>query len=94
MQKGERTYMLLWIFVGLVAGWLTGRSLEGEGYRRSMDIVMGIAVALIGGALMGSNGFPGSSDALPATIVAMICAVTLTTLTALGNGRKAFAHLP
>jgi uncharacterized membrane protein YeaQ/YmgE (transglycosylase-associated protein family) len=88
-------YMLLWIFVGLIAGWLAGRSLEGEGgYGPSVDIAMGGGGALIGGILMRSNGFTGYGGTLLATLVAMTCAVMLTTLAGLSNGRKAFARHP
>ena len=88
-------YMLLWIFIGLIAGWLAGRSLEGEGsYGPSVDIAMGVVGALIGGILMRSNGFTGYGGTLLATLVAMTCAVMLTTLAGLSNGRKAFARHP
>jgi len=88
-------YTLLWIFIGLVTGWLAGRSLEGEGgYGPSVDIAMGVGGALIGGILMRSNGFTGYGGTLLATIVAMTCAVMLTTLAGIGNGRKAFARHP
>jgi uncharacterized membrane protein YeaQ/YmgE (transglycosylase-associated protein family) len=88
-------YMLLWIFIGLIAGWLAGRSLEGEGgYGPSLDIAMGVGGALIGGILMRSNGFTGYGGTLLATLVAMTCAVMLTTLAGISNGRKAFARHP
>ena len=88
-------YMLLWIFVGLIAGWLAGRSLEGEGgYGPSVDIAMGVGGALIGGILMRLNGFTGYWGTLLATLVAVTCAVMLTTLAGMSNGRKAFARQP
>jgi uncharacterized membrane protein YeaQ/YmgE (transglycosylase-associated protein family) len=80
--------LLLWVFVGLVAGWLVGKSLEGEGYGPSLDISMGIAGALIGGILMRTLGFSGYGGTLLATFVAITCAALLTTLTALVNGRR------
>jgi uncharacterized membrane protein YeaQ/YmgE (transglycosylase-associated protein family) len=88
-------YMLLWIFIGLIAGWVAGRSLEGEGvYGPSVDIAMGVGGALIGGILMRSNGFTGYGGTLLATLVAVTCAVMLTTLAGISNGRKAFARHP
>lgn len=88
-------YMLLWIFIGLIAGFLAGRSLEGEGgYGPSVDIAMGVGGALIGGILMRSNGFTGYGGTLLATLVALTCAVMLTTLAGISNGRKAFARQP
>lgn len=81
-------YLLLCILVGLAAGWLVGRSLEGEGYGPSLDISMGIAGALIGGILMRSIGFSGYGGTLLAALVAITAAAMLTTLTAIVNGRK------
>ena len=81
-------YLLLWIFIGVVVGWLAGRSLEGEGYGASMDIVMGVAGAVIGGFAMRSWGFSGFGGTALAALVAISCAALFTTLTALGNGRR------
>ena len=82
----------LWIFVGLGAGWVAGRSLEGEGYGRSMDISMGIGGAIIGGVLMRSIGFSGVRGTAVATLVALTCAALLTTLTALSEGRRVYTR--
>ena len=82
----------LWVFVGLGAGWVAGRSLEGEGYGRSMDISMGIGGAIIGGVLMRSIGFSGVRGTAVATLVALTCAALLTTLTALSEGRRVYTR--
>ena len=56
-------YILWWIIVGLIAGWLTGKLMKGSGYGALMDIVVGIVGAVIGGFVMsffgesGVNGF-------------------------------------
>lgn len=84
--------LLLWIFVGLVAGWLAGKSLEGEGYGSSVDIAMGIAGAVVGGIVMRSLGFSGYAGTAFATLVAIACAVLLTTLTALSSGRRIYSR--
>ncbi len=47
-------YLLSWIVVGLVAGWLGGKILKGDGYGTVMDIAMGIGGAVAGGLLMQS----------------------------------------
>jgi len=85
-------YLLLWIFVGLVAGWLAGKSMEGEGYGPSVDIAMGIAGGLIGGIVMRSVGFSGYAGTAFATLVAITCAVLLTFLVALSNGRRIYTR--
>ena len=84
--------LLLWIFVGWGAGWLAGRSLEGKGYGPSMDVVMGIAGALVGGFLMRSTGLSGYGETVLTTFAAMSCAVLFTTLTGLVNGRRIYSR--
>jgi uncharacterized membrane protein YeaQ/YmgE (transglycosylase-associated protein family) len=39
-------YIRLWIVLGALAGWITGRLLKGNQYGPWVDIVMGIAGAL------------------------------------------------
>ena len=45
-------YILWWIIVGLIAGWITGKLMKGSGYGALMDIVVGIIGAVIGGFIM------------------------------------------
>lgn len=52
-------YLMLWILVGSVVGWLAGKSLEGNGYGRSVDLVMGAGGAAAGGLVMQAAGFSG-----------------------------------
>ena len=52
-------YILWWIIVGLIAGWLTGKLMKGSGYGAMMDIVVGIIGAVIGGWIMRAVGFAG-----------------------------------
>ena len=85
-------HLLLWIFVGFVGGWLAGKSLEGEGCGPSVDIAMGIGGAVVGGIVMRSLGFSGYTGTTFATLVAVACAVLLTTLTALSNGRRIYSR--
>lgn len=84
--------LLLWIFVGWLAGAQAGRSLEGKGYGPSMGIVMGIFGAAAGGLLMRSAGYNGYTGVVSATFVAMIGAVLLTLLTGLMSGRRMYAR--
>ena len=81
-------YFLSWILVGLVAGWLAGKMLKGDGYGPIMDIVMGIAGAVVGGLLMRSAGFSGYLGAIGTTLVAIIGAILLTLLAGFVNGRR------
>ncbi len=80
--------IFIWIFVGLAAGWLAGKSLEGgNGYGMSMDLAMGVAGAVVGGLLSRSTGFSGYGGIIVMTFMAISCAALLTILVAMVNGR-------
>jgi uncharacterized membrane protein YeaQ/YmgE (transglycosylase-associated protein family) len=85
-------YLLLWILVGLVCGWLAGKSLEGNGYGRSMDLVTGAGGAVAGGLLIRAAGFSGYGGTAFATFVASCCAAVFTTGVALANGRTIYSR--
>jgi uncharacterized membrane protein YeaQ/YmgE (transglycosylase-associated protein family) len=74
-------HILWWIVAGLVAGWATGKIMRGSGYGAFMDIVIGIAGALIGGFLMQSLGYASQGGLLYTIIVAIGGAVILTAVT-------------
>jgi uncharacterized membrane protein YeaQ/YmgE (transglycosylase-associated protein family) len=65
-----------WLLVGLIAGALAGRVVRGRGYGCLVDIVVGIAGAFIGGALLGGfiHGVAGFFESL---VVAFIGALVL-----------------
>ncbi len=48
--------IVVWIVVGLVAGWLTGKVVRGGGYGVFRDIILGIVGAFIGGFVMSLFG--------------------------------------
>jgi uncharacterized membrane protein YeaQ/YmgE (transglycosylase-associated protein family) len=77
----------IWIFVGLAAGWLAGKSLEGHGYGVWMDLAMGVAGAVVGGFLARSIGFSGYGGVFVSSFMALGCAALLTILVAMVNGR-------
>jgi len=79
--------IVIWIFVGLAAGWLAGKSLEGNGYGVWMDLAMGIGGAVVGGFLSRSIGFSGYGGVFVSTFMAIGCAALLTILVARINGR-------
>ena len=68
--------ILGWLLIGLIAGALAGRVVRGRGYGCLVDIVVGIAGAFIGGALLGGfiHGQAGFWESL---VVAFIGAVVL-----------------
>jgi uncharacterized membrane protein YeaQ/YmgE (transglycosylase-associated protein family) len=70
--------ILWWITVGLVAGWLTGKLMKGEKHGALMDVVIGIAGALVGGFAMHLLAFNAEGGLIYTILVATGGAVLLT----------------
>lgn len=54
--------LLGWVWlvvVGLIAGWAAGKIMKGSGYGVVIDILLGIAGAIVGGVLLGLLGIHG-----------------------------------
>jgi uncharacterized membrane protein YeaQ/YmgE (transglycosylase-associated protein family) len=65
------------IIVGLVAGWATGKIMKGSGYGPLVDILLGIAGAIIGSRVLGLLGIYTSGGLVPTILVAILGAVIL-----------------
>jgi uncharacterized membrane protein YeaQ/YmgE (transglycosylase-associated protein family) len=78
--------LLVILLVGLVAGWLAGRIVEGGGFGLIGDIAIGIVGALIGSWLMPRLGIHIASGIISAIIVATIGAVLLLVIVRLASG--------
>ncbi len=72
--------ILWWIIVGLIAGWATGKIMKGGGYGTLMDIVIGIAGAIVGGWIMSLLGFSSAGGLIYTILVAIGGAIVLTAL--------------
>ena len=72
-------HFLWWIIVGLIAGWATGKIMRGSGYGAFVDILIGIAGAVVGGAIMRALGF-GPGGTIYTILVAIGGAILLTWL--------------
>ena len=71
-------FWLLWvIIVGLIAGWLAGKIMGTGGYGPVMDILLGIAGAIVGGFLLRLLGLYSAGGLISEIIVATIGAVFL-----------------
>jgi len=81
--------IIIMILVGLVAGWLAGKIVQGTGFGIIGDIVIGIAGALIAGWLFPRIGLFIGGDIIGAIINATIGAVLLLVIIRLvKNGGK------
>lgn len=73
-------FILWWIIVGLIAGFITGKLMKGSGFGPVMDIVVGVVGAIIGGYIMRALGYSGQGGMIYTIIVAVVGAVLLTLL--------------
>ena len=81
IQTTEGTHsILIWILIGLIAGYVTGRIMRGAGFGPIIDIVVGILGAIVGGIVMIYLGYAGSGGFLYTVLVAVIGAILLTLL--------------
>ena len=79
IQSTEGTHSLLvWIIIGLVAGFLTGKIMRGAGFGPFVDIIVGVIGAIIGGLIMVTLGYAGTGGFLYTVVVAVIGAIILT----------------
>jgi uncharacterized membrane protein YeaQ/YmgE (transglycosylase-associated protein family) len=68
--------LIWWIVVGLIAGFLAGKVMKGGGFGIVMDVVVGIAGAILGGFVFGLVGIH-AGGLIGSIIVAFIGAVIL-----------------
>ncbi len=82
-------FIIWWIIVGLIAGFITGKLMKGSGFGAVGDIIVGIIGAVVGGFIMQKLGYAGSGGLIYTIIVAIIGAVILTLLLRLVTGNRA-----
>jgi uncharacterized membrane protein YeaQ/YmgE (transglycosylase-associated protein family) len=68
--------LILFLVVGLVAGWLAGRIMKGRGFGLVGDLVVGVIGAFIGGWLFRQLGIPAAGT-LGLLVVALVGALVL-----------------
>ena len=74
---------LVWIAVGLIAGWLAGQVMKGGGYGVLVDIILGILGGVVGGWVFGLLGIWPGGGLIGTIIVAFVGAVILVAITRL-----------
>jgi uncharacterized membrane protein YeaQ/YmgE (transglycosylase-associated protein family) len=82
--------IIAWIFIGVIAGWVTGKLMKGSGYGFFMDMIIGLIGALIGGFIATHLGIapPGQQGMMVSIIIAVIGAVILTWVVRLISGNR------
>lgn len=81
-------FIIWWIIVGLIAGFITGKLMKGSGFGALGDIVVGIIGAIIGGFIMRLLGFADQGGLIYTIFVAVVGAVLLTLLLRLVTGNR------
>ena len=69
--------IIAWLIIGIVAGWLAGKIVEGAGFGVIVDIIVGIVGAFIGGWLASMLGINIGGGLISSIIVAVVGAVIL-----------------
>jgi uncharacterized membrane protein YeaQ/YmgE (transglycosylase-associated protein family) len=69
--------LIIWLFIGAIAGWLAGVLVKGYGFGLAGNIVVGIAGAFIASWLLPKIGFILAGGILAAIVNALIGAVIL-----------------
>jgi len=73
-------HFIIWLVVGLIAGWLTGKIMKGSGYGFFVDIILGIAGAFIGGFIARHLGLDPSGGFIYSTLIALGGAIILVAI--------------
>ena len=68
--------LILFLLIGLVAGWLAGRVMKGAGFGLVGDLVIGVIGAFLGGGIFRLLGF-SLGGILGVLVTALIGAIVL-----------------
>jgi uncharacterized membrane protein YeaQ/YmgE (transglycosylase-associated protein family) len=68
--------LLLFLIIGLVAGWLAGKIMRGGGFGLIGDLIVGVIGALLGGWIFGLLGIE-FGGILGSLITALVGAIVL-----------------
>ena len=79
--------LLVILFVGLIAGWLAGKIVDGTGFGLITDLLIGIVGAFIGGWLLPRLGIHLGAGIVAAIISATIGAMLLLVIIRLARRR-------
>jgi uncharacterized membrane protein YeaQ/YmgE (transglycosylase-associated protein family) len=80
--------IIWWIVIGVVAGWATGKIMKGSGYGFWVDMLIGIAGAVVGGFIAGHLGFAASGGLIYTLIIAVLGAILLVFIFRLVTGKR------
>ena len=73
------SYLIWFLLIGLIAGWLAGRVMKGGGFGIVGDMIVGVIGAFLGGWLFSMMGI-SAGGTIGAIITAFVGAVVLILL--------------
>ncbi len=71
-EEAVMTIFLLWVLVGLIAGWLAGFVVKAGGYGLTGDMLLGLVGSIVGSWIFGFLGFSPGAGPLALVVVAFI----------------------
>jgi uncharacterized membrane protein YeaQ/YmgE (transglycosylase-associated protein family) len=75
--------LILWIIVGLIAGWAAGKIMKGGGYGPLKDTLLGMVGAVLGGWIFNVLGIYPAGGIVASILVAIVGAIILIWLSRL-----------
>ena len=84
----ESHHLITWIIIGLVAGALAGRVVEGGGFGCLGNLVVGIAGAIVGGALLHAVAPDARYEFFGSIVVSFVGAALLLAVLRLFSGGR------
>jgi uncharacterized membrane protein YeaQ/YmgE (transglycosylase-associated protein family) len=80
IQAGSSRSFLGWIILGLIAGWLAGKLVRGEGFGCIGDVILGLIGSVVGGWLFTKLGIFHTNTFLYSLAAATVGAVILVAI--------------
>ncbi len=71
------TSLVIFLLIGLVAGWLAGMIVKGGGFGLIGDMIIGVVGAFLGGYLFGLAGISAGGGLVGSIITALVGAIVL-----------------
>jgi len=69
--------IILWIVIGIIAGWLAGKIMKGKGFGLIGDLIIGVVGAFLGGWLFGLLHISIGAGIIGSLITAVVGALVL-----------------
>ena len=80
-------YVIAWVIIGLIAGWLAGTVSRGRGFGCIADIILGMVGAILGGWIFSKLNIQGG-ELLFSIAAATVGAVILVAIARIFSGGK------